>query len=171
MTKCSSWSHLCLLADCSFLPPSTQDSDWRTLCLVPPCLKGHSPFQMFFSTVVQRKYCARGNVEAEGEKGEAASRVRGIPREMDKMQGAVKTSLFAKSSSIASHKKRGVSFSGTSLSRGLVCIIKVRLRKQLIITVPQVSTFISLQLLTFNPFSHSHISISYEFYSPGPGAQ
>lgn len=49
----------------------------------------------------------------------------------------------------ASHKKRGVSFSGTSSSRGLVCIIKVRLCKQLIITVPQVSTFISLQLLTF----------------------
>lgn len=66
------------------------------------------------------------------------------------MNTQVKTTLLAKGSSIASHKKRGVSFSGTSSSRGLVCIIKVRLRKQSIITVPQVSTFISLQLLTFN---------------------
>jgi hypothetical protein len=54
------------------------------------------------------------------------------------MKAQLKTTLLAKGSSITTHeeKKSGRSFSGTS-SRGLVCIIKVRLRKQLIITVPR----------------------------------
>lgn len=83
----------------------------------------------------------------------------------------MKTSLLAKSSSNASHKKRGVSFSGTSLSRGLVCIIKVRLRKQLIITVPQGLHIYFSPTSHLQPFSLSHISLSHEFNSPGPGAQ